>query len=58
MTSNDQIARLNENKPPFIELLNGEIIAADSQAQSCAFEFRPTSDHCTQLMWCKAASSP
>ena len=37
MTSNDQIARLNEHKPPFIELLNGEIIAADSEAQSCTF---------------------
>ena len=46
MTSNDQIARLNAHKPPFIELLNGKIIAADNEAQSCTFEFRPTTDHC------------
>ena len=46
MTSNDQIARLNEHKPPFIELLNGTIIAADNEAQSCTFEFRPTTDYC------------
>ena len=46
MTSNHQIARLNEHKPPFIELLKGEVIAADNEAQSCTFEFRPTADHC------------
>jgi acyl-coenzyme A thioesterase PaaI-like protein len=49
MTSNDQIARLNEHKPPFIEVLNGKIIAADSEAQSCTFEFRPTTDHCHSI---------
>ena len=49
MTSGDQIARLNEHKPPFIELLNGQIIAADSEAQSCTFEFRPTRDHCHSI---------
>ena len=37
MTSNDQVARLNEHKPPFIEVLNGKIIAANSEAQSCKF---------------------
>ena len=46
MNSNDHITELNEHKPPFIQLLNGEIIAADSEAQSCTFEFRPTTDHC------------
>ena len=46
MTSNDQIVRLNEHKPPFIELLNGKIIAAYGEAQSCTFEFRPATDHC------------
>ena len=46
MNSNDQIARLNEHKPPFIELLNGKIIAADDEAQSCTFEFLPTTGHC------------
>ena len=49
MTSNDQIERLNEHKPPFIELLNGKIIAADNEAQSCTFEFRPTTDHCHSI---------
>jgi acyl-coenzyme A thioesterase PaaI-like protein len=49
MTGNDQIERLNEHKPPFIELLNGKIIAADSEAQSCKFEFRPTPDHCHSI---------
>ena len=49
MTSSDQIARLNEHKPPFIELLNGKIIATDSEAQSCTFEFRPTTDHCHSI---------
>ena len=58
MTSNDQIARLNEHKPPFIELLNGKIIAADSEAQSCTFKFRPKRTTVTPLMWCKVASSP
>ena len=46
MTGDDQIARLNEHKPPFIEQLNGNIIAVDSEGQSCTFEFRPTTDHC------------
>ena len=46
MSSDYQITELNEHKPPFIQLLNGEIIAADSEAQSCTFEFRPTTDHC------------
>ena len=49
MASGDQIVRLNENKPPFIEVLNGQIIAADSEAQSCTFEFRPTMDHCHSI---------
>ena len=49
MTSNDQIERLNEHKPPFIELLNGKIIAADNEAHSCTFEFRPTTDHCHSI---------
>ena len=49
MTSNDQIERLNEHKPPFIELLNGKIIAADNESQSCTFEFRPTTDHCHSI---------
>ena len=49
MTGNGQIARLNEHKPPFIELLNGKIIAADSKAQSCTFEFLPTRDHCHSI---------
>ena len=49
MASGDQIVRLNEHKPPFIEVLNGQIIAADSEAQSCTFEFRPTKDHCHSI---------
>jgi uncharacterized protein (TIGR00369 family) len=49
MTSNDQIERLNEHKPPFIELLNGKIIAADNESQSCTFEFRPTTDQCHSI---------
>ena len=49
MTSNDQIERLNEHKPPFIELLNGKIIAADNESQSCTFEFRPTTYHCHSI---------
>ena len=49
MTSNDQIERLNEHKPPFIELLNGKIIEADNEAQSCTFEFRPTTAHCHSI---------
>ena len=49
MASGDQIVRLNEQKPPFIEVLNGQIIAADIEAQSCTFEFRPTRDHCHSI---------
>tara|TARA_B100000900_G_scaffold73649_1_gene58686 strand:+ start:3417 stop:3848 length:432 start_codon:yes stop_codon:yes gene_type:complete len=49
MTGKDQVARLNEQKPPFIELLNGRVIAADSETQSCTFEFRPTTDHCHSI---------
>ena len=49
MTGNDRIATLNEHKPPFIELLNGSIVAADGETQSCTFEFHPTTDNCHSI---------
>lgn len=49
MSHADPIERLNSNRPPFIELLNGRVIASDSEEQSCTFEFRPTKDHCHSI---------
>lgn len=46
MSNVDPIERLNSNRPPFIELLNGRVTGSDSEDQSCLFEFRPTKDHC------------
>lgn len=46
MSNTDQIERLNSNRPPFIELLNGRIVDSNSAEQSCTFEFRPTKAHC------------
>ena len=49
MSNVDPIERLNSNRPPFIELLNGRVIGSDSDEQSCTFEFRPTKDHCHSI---------
>ena len=49
MSHADPIERLNSNRPPFIELLNGRVIASDSEEQSCTFEFRHTKDHCHSI---------
>jgi acyl-coenzyme A thioesterase PaaI-like protein len=46
MTTSERIAQLNERRPPFIELLDGRIIATDDEQQSCTFAFHPTKDHC------------
>ena len=49
MSSEARIAALNEHKPPFIQLLNGSVIAADIDSKTCIFEFHPTKDHCHSI---------
>ena len=49
MSSEARIAALNEHKPPFIQLLNGSVIAADVDSKTCIFEFHPTKDHCHSI---------
>ena len=49
MSNVDPIERLNSNRPPFIELLDGRVIGSDHDEQSCTFEFRPTKDHCHSI---------
>ena len=49
MSNADPIERLNSNRPPFIELLNGRVIASDVGDKSCTFEFRPTKDQCHSI---------
>jgi acyl-coenzyme A thioesterase PaaI-like protein len=51
------LKRLNSNRPPFIDLLNGRVIASDSEEQSCTFEFGPPKITATPSMLCKVASS-
>ena len=49
MTTSERITQLNENKPPFIELLDGSVVAVDEREQSCTFAFHPTKDHCHSI---------
>ena len=39
MNEEELITALNARRPAFIELLGGSVVAVDSAAQSCTFEF-------------------
>ena len=40
------VAQLNEYRPPFIDLLGGRVVAANSADRSCTFEFRVPLEYC------------
>ena len=46
MSKSSVIERLNANRPQFIEMLGGKIVAVDRQENSCSFEFSISTDFC------------
>ena len=49
MDDSNSIDALNARRPAFIDLLGGSIVAADSAAQSCTFEFNVSTQFCHSI---------
>lgn len=49
MDDSSTIDALNARRPAFIDLLGGSIVAVDSAAQSCTFEFNVSTQFCHSI---------
>ncbi len=46
MNQSEVIARLNEHKPAFLDLLGGTVVNIDQEQRICVFEFTVPLDYC------------
>ena len=49
MSESSVIERLNANRPHFLQMLCGTVVAVDQEEQSCSFEFRVSTDFCHSI---------